>query len=230
MRFTFRLFAAVVAAALSVTSAGATPIALFNTVYGGSTTPNPSTLMLMNGALTSVNPPQPASDGFGNIAFGTYSVSNMTIGLAPFTTNPGPVNLPATLTVTGLGGGSFPADGGRTATFSLVPGTATLNEGGVVDSLTAIYQLTGLAGINGLDFGPLGTRFLMTGSFQNTTFTPGPGGGTFGGTAPSSSSFTFTVLPAQVPEPASLAVFGVLTLGGGLALARRKFLARRDPA
>lgn len=226
MRFTFRLLAAITAVALSVSAVNAAPITLFNTVYGGSTTPNTSTLILMNGALSSVNPPQPASDGFGNISFGTYSVNNMTIGLTPFTTNPGPVNLPAVLTVTGLGG-SFPADSGDTATFTLIPGTVTLTEGGIVDSLTAIYQLTGVSGIAGVDFGPIGTQFFMTGSFQNTTFTAGGGGGAFSGTAPSSASFTFQVVP--VPEPASLTVFGVLALGG-LAIARRKFLAKRATA
>lgn len=227
MRFTFRLLAAAAAVALSVGAANAAPIQLFNTVYGGSTTPDTSNLILMNGALTSVNPSQPASDGFGNIPFGTYSVTNMPIGLAPFTTNPGPVSLPATLTVTGLGG-SFPGDLGDTAIFSLVAGTTQLTESGGVDSLTAIYQLTSVSGIAGLDFGPLGTRFLMTGSFQNTTFTAGPGGGTFAGTAPSSSSFTFVVLP--VPEPMSLTVFGVLALGGVAAVARRKLLARKSVA
>lgn len=211
---------------LSVSSAYAVPITDASGGWGGAFSPNANTIVYGSGGLGQVNPVQPASDGFGFLTVGAYSVSNLTLDVTPFSSNPGTVIPSGTFTVTGtaLSG----ADAGNSATFAFF-GTTTLEELGNADSVTGTVQLMA-TNITGIDFGSPGTAFDFAFSTQTVDFIPGVPGtlNIQGNTA--SASFTLSRRaepgPLPIPEPASMLVWSLIALagiGGYLYTRRRRF-------
>ncbi|MCI0459352.1 MAG: hypothetical protein L0Z62_20575 [Gemmataceae bacterium] len=193
----------------------ADPIAKGGGVWGNAVIPGGvagAEISFVAGLFTFVQPPQTASDAIGTITpIGSYAVSPLHVDLAPFTSNPGTINIlgGGTLTVTGLPPAG--TDSGKTAVFSFMGGMATLEEKGVADPITGIVQLQS-SNITRIDFGPIGDLFAFEFSVQGLQFTPGAGGGSVTGT-PTSSSFGLTRLP-PIPEPASLALWGLIGAAG----------------
>ena len=188
----------------------ADPITFATGAFLDSNIPNSSTLNLTLGTLGVVTPPQPASNSSGQLPLGAYALNSLTIGLGPFSSNPGAVTM-SDLVVTGTQG----ADAGKTATFHFTGGQAKLSENGPADSIQGFVNLTS-SNITGIDFGPSGGLFFFDFSTQGTTFTPGNPGSVVG--SPTSSSFNLTSV--AVPEPGSIVAWGLAGFVGTLALRR----------
>jgi hypothetical protein len=199
----------------------ASPIQSAGGVWGNAAVPgnSPAAISFVSGFFTNAQPPQPATNGIGTVTpAGSYTVSDLDIGLSPFPSDPGPVQILSNLTVTGTALGS---DNGNTAVFSPVGGTGILSDGsGLATVLTATFQLQS-SNLTGLDFGPSGGLFNFTLTTQGLTFTTGNPGTVSGN--PQAASFNLQSV--GVPEPGSLALWGVVGLTG-VWYSRRRLKAR----
>lgn len=159
-----------------------------------------------------------------------------TLNLTPYASNPGSVGLPGSFTltvvnntaITGSGPNINPTLGG-VATFSFEGGGLLTELGSPPNNLASItntqYWLS--SNTTGIDLGPIGLiwDFVMTanGAFDFSTGTPRV---SVTGTTSASYSLNATDdfhngFGDPVPEPASMAVFGILTLAGGVIARRR---------
>ncbi len=216
------LFAVVALSFASNAAAAPITVNAFTTVYGASGLPlgNPGPqLQLINGAVGSVN--------VSSIPLSSYIVADWSIDVTSFTTNPGPVNinpsLSNTFTITGAAldtGGvvTFQFVTSPTGSSSLVPPTTT--------GFTGYVQVIAITGaFTAYDFGPIGTYYSFDGTIQNTTLNTN--GTVSQNPVGNSSSFTFIRLDGEpspgdaTPEPATLAVLGLMGAFGGIAVRRK---------
>jgi len=224
MRFTFRLLAAVAAVALSVSVASAVPITSFGAVHGNTSGGvSGSTITFANGFTNIVNPP--------TVGFIGSPISDLVFTLGNWASS---TSGPATIS-----GGTFTYTNGGTAVFSITPSPITITTNNTLTGqIGFIATATLVSNTTPFDFSlftsPGGANFNFTAngiyvqsngaSNPATWVLPGGNGAVY------NSSFTVTSNSIlNTPEPASLAVFGVMALGG-LAVARRKFLAKRETA
>lgn len=222
MRFTFRLLAAVVTVAMSVGAANAAPIvdidgtSGFTTITPGATSfsvnffaPLTLTTAMNNSPLV---PPIPTF-------LANYSFSNTGIAVTGGTLYmlTSPVNSPAITITPMVGIANFDLASLVAFVPTLFPNTMTISG---LTNLTLNTTSFDLSPFN------VGGQYTITfndgGNNLNSVIASGNPANSVSG----SSSFSLT--PAVVPEPMSLAVFGVLALGGAAAVARRKLLARRN--
>lgn len=232
MRFTFRLLAAVAAAALSVSAASAVPI----TSTDGNAGPGSFSTIgtAANGSFIMTWAPPGA--GAGQSA--TTIINQSLVSAIPTYL----ANMQFTRTPTSVGNGTQYAfenfifgitfqvqqTGTETVDFSFDNLVATVPNSNL-NTLIIDGDLTFLGNNTNplLDFSP----YQQNGGRFTITFNTAPGtnlnnviqnGASFFGTA---SFSTVANADATTPEPASMVVFGVLALGG-LAVARRKLFAK----
>ncbi|MCS6865227.1 MAG: PEP-CTERM sorting domain-containing protein [Gemmataceae bacterium] len=203
-------------------NATAAPVYSFQVTFGSTSVVTPQQVVFSGGILPSYiqNNGDPST-----FISPPHVVSTWNINVAGFNTNPGPVVITSTapnqFTVTGTG-----ADAGKIATFTL-SNTQANNLGSNVVSFSGQATLTSITSpFTTIDFGPIGTIYDFLGSSQPLTFTPGSPGTVSGGAG--SASFTFTYSrdnqpgPGDpVPEPATLAVLGLMGAFGGWAVRRK---------
>lgn len=229
-QFTFRLLAAVAAVALSVGAASAAPISSTDGVSGDAgLTTNATSFFLnwaapgqgatdtattkFNGALTGVGaiPTFLANYEFSKtanaVAGGTqYNFTNFASAFA--------VQLQPTA---GQGGGTV--DFGLSSLSAFVPNAST-------NTMIIMGNLTLLQNTSAFDFSPYNNGGSYTITFNTGGTTNLNSVIANGGSATGSASFsTAAVNATPTPEPASLALFGVLAVGG-LVVARRKLATR----
>jgi hypothetical protein len=103
---------------------------------------------------------------------------------------------------------------------AVVAGPTTTTFGSLTDG-TLELQLA--SNTSNLDFGPIGTTFHLELSAQGITYTGGANG-TFSSTGIPTGSFT-AIAVNQVPEPASLLIWGLVGVGTCAAAYRRRKMA-----
>lgn len=227
MWFTFRLLAAVAVVALSVSAANAAPITTVDGTSGFVTMSNTGganfTMNFNNGSglnFTTLHNGVPTGVGAipSNLATFTLSRAGVAVPGGTLYSFVVPPNSPGKQIVPTVPQGGGLANFNLTSLSAFVP-NASQN--------SMIIQGTDLMTGNttAFDYSPFfaGGVYTLTfnvGSGNNLNSLIATNGSTINGTA----SFSQV---AAVPEPASLAVFGVLALGG-LAVSRRKLLARRS--
>ena len=201
-------------------SSQAAPITSISGAHGGPQNTAGTVASYINGLVT-------ASDGTIPLPFGS-PVSNWNMNLSTFTSNPGNVllrngaNAPfLTIDTAGPGFAIFQVIDPITV-LTDPPGTGL----GQNPDLTAEYVL--VHNSSAFNYDLLGQIWAFSYSTQgNVIFTPGGGGGSFVVNGTSSASWTmnatgrFTGFGDPIPEPASMALFGLIGLSGVIA-ARRK--------
>ena len=246
MRFTFRLLTAIAVVAMPVGAADAAPILIDNFGTGSQTVNGGSSL---NGSFTNVSGAgllgtrsltyQGTNAGTGN-TFRTMPAETLALN------NPG---LPGRLALSTF-------DSAVQVNLSY-GGFGVLNASGM-GFLSLVFDTIFDPGIGGGFVVDL-TLTTSTGNLTTAVIAPGgflPSGGTLliplssltgpgslssvtgisvslndGGTPNAASDFALDQLAfVETPEPASMAVFGVLALGGGLAVARRRMMLAKSPA
>lgn len=210
-------------------SAGAAPIHSISGIYafGPANNATGSTVPFTGGLMTQTSTP-PTPYPFGGP--GSYSVSNVTLNLATFTSNPGPISITSPIVITEFGTGN-------TAVFNVM-GAGSLNalpESGAVDFGFAVQLASNTTAL--FNVSDINSVWQLLFSYQGLRITSGGAGGSFSvvqaspGVGTSSASFTLNRADLllgglPVPEPASILAWGAVA-GFSWLVGRRKLRASR---
>jgi hypothetical protein len=200
----------------------AAPVYIFQVTFGATNVVTPQVVVFSNGILPSFiqNNGDPSTSISPALVVSTWNVD-----ATVFNSDPGPIEITSTalnqFQVTGTG-----ADAGKIATFTL-SNTQGQDLPSNVVSFSGKATLTAItAPFTTIDFGSIGTIYDFLGSTQPLNLTPGSPGVVTGG--PGSASVTFTYSPDNlpgpgdpIPEPATVAVLGLMGVIGGSAVRRK---------